>query len=72
MPETQSTNTPWFQHYIFKKKVNPLGLKKAFFEHQQGQQAEGQIPTVLKAGRAKLLEFKKQKKLKRQLRLRYQ
>jgi len=34
MPETQSTNTPWFQHYAFKKKVNPLGLKKAFFERQ--------------------------------------
>lgn len=46
------------QYTIFKKKVNPLSLKKPFFDDQQ---AEWQTPNVRKAGRAKLLEFKQQK-----------
>lgn len=60
------------QHYIFKKKVNPLGLKKAFSEQQWGQKAEQQIPNALKAGREKLLEIKRQKALKIAQLLRYQ
>lgn len=60
------------QHYIFKKKVNPLGLKKAFSEQLWGQKAEQQIPNAVKADREILLKIMKQKALKIAQLLRYQ